>query len=126
MARNAGTKKKPDAKAINRIRVLRAIRRLARRAPTHSQEARLKTIEGLASGKIKPEETRQPMSKDLTERLQAGMASRSPHNALDKVTEPERKRRIEAAERKRKARKEKAERDREEKGGMNRSADLNT
>ena len=93
-------------------RRLRAIRRLARSFPAANQVERLETIADIASGKAPPERGTNPVSKDLAERLAAGAASRSARVG-DKPPVKEQKR---AA---------KKERDRSEKGGMNRTTDVN-
>lgn len=99
---------------------LRAIRRLASPVPTRTAEERLVRIEGIASGKITPEEGRNRTSPDLAERLMRGQASRAQGNALDRK-KPE----VKQADEEEKRRKATGGRDRQERGGLNRSADVN-
>jgi len=109
---------------IETKRKLRAIRRLSASFPDRTADERLVTIEGIASGKVDPSVVRHQTSPDLLERLERGQASRSRRNALD--TRPkedqEAAREEEEPEKKRKGSKGK---DRQERGGFDRSADLN-
>jgi len=104
------------AATIETKRRLRAIRRLSASFPDRTAEERIKQIEGIASGKLEPKLFRNETSPTLMERLAAGQASRSPRAADQK--KPEKK-----PEKKRKGL---GGRDRQERGGLNRSTDLNT
>jgi hypothetical protein len=105
---------------------LRTIRRLASPVPNSTAAERLKTIEGIAGGSVGPMDGRPKTSATLLKRLAEGQASRSPRNAIDKQPE-QRRRKLEAKEREEAEKKRKGEqgRDRQERGGLNRSADLN-
>ncbi len=101
---------------IETKRKLRAIRRLSASFPNRTAAERLKTIEGIATGKLEPTVVRRATSPDLIERLEAGQASKSPRvgdKPAKKKDEPEKKR------------KKRGGHDREEKGGLNRSSDVN-
>jgi hypothetical protein len=101
---------------------LRTIRRISGPFPDRTAEERLKTIIGVADGTLDPMEGRNKTSPNLLERLAAGQASRSPRNAADKRPKAEPKP-VEADEEK--ERKGRRGRDRQERGGIDRSADLN-
>lgn len=106
---------------------LRTIRRLASPVPSRTAAERLKTIEDVASGKVSAMAGRPTVSADMAERLKAGQASRSPRNALDKqkaAQKADEKSATDAEDEERK-RKRKGDRDRLERGGLNRSADVN-
>ena len=103
------------AASIEAKRKLRAIRRLSASFPDRTAEERLKTIAGIADGKIEPTVVRRGTSPDLLERLKAGQASRSPRGAADK--QPAKKK----AEPKEKKRSESGGKDRKERGGQDRA-----
>jgi hypothetical protein len=103
---------------------LRAIRRLSTSFPARTAEERLVQIEGIASGNIPPTMVRRAVSPDMGERLARGQASRSPRNALDK-RKPEAKKDNEAESGEEKKRKRRSGFDRKERGGIDRSDDLN-
>lgn len=97
---------------FNNRRRFRAIRRLCNPYPPQSADERLVQISDIAAGKAPPELVLQPVSKDLSERLEAGAASRSPRVG-DKPPAAVQKRR------------EKITRDRSERGGIDRTTDVN-
>jgi hypothetical protein len=133
--------KKPErSEAMDFNLRVRAIRRLARPFPRHTQGERLKRIEDLASGKTDPEERRSFVSKDLAKRLTEGAASRSPRmNITSRLLNEEeekiksdgekaaRKKEADAKARTKKGglkRKEGPGRDRQEGPDMNRTTDF--
>ena len=105
---------------IETKRKLRAIRRLSASFPDRTAEDRLVQIEGIASGRLEPTIARHGPSPDLMERLEAGQASRSP-----RVTDGRKKKEEKETETEEKKRGKRGGRDRMERGGLNRSSDLN-
>jgi len=104
--------KKKDSDSNNVFdnrRRFRAIQRLCSPYPPQSADARLAKISDIAAGKASPELVLQPVSLDLAERLEAGAASRSPR-MRPKLDEK---------------RSEKDARDRTERGGFDRTTDVN-
>jgi hypothetical protein len=93
-------------------RQFKAIRRLANPYPPTGAHGRLAKIADIATGDAKPEIVIQPLSVDLQERLEAGIASRSPR-AGQKPPVKEQKRQA------------KKGRDRQERPSFNRTLDIN-
>ncbi len=112
---------------IERKRRLRAIRRLSPSFPDHTSEDRLEKIEAIASGKADPSIVRRKPSADLAQRLEAGIASRSPRvgdKQTAKKAKAEKARSTPptvAVEDDAKKRKSRLGRDRQERGGQDRS-----
>lgn len=114
------------------LKKLRAVRSLSRSSPVQTAEERLERIAAIAAGREDPNIFVNRNSPDLAKRLEAGMASRSKRNALDKrskAVEPEKRVEAEepdeAEEPEEKKRKKRGGRDRKEAGGLNRSTDVN-
>ena len=107
---------------IETKRKLRYIRSISAPFPDRTAEERIKRIADIASGKVELTDHENRVSPTLLERLAAGQASRSSRTAADKRPKKQDETEEEGPKKKRAQR---GGRDREEKGGLNRSTDIN-
>jgi len=104
--------KQGSDRTLDNRRRFRAIQRLCNRFPPQTADERLEKIAGIADRSLPPEIAIAPVSEDLSERLVAGAASRSPRVGQQPPVK----------EQKRQARKG---RDRQEGSRFNRTLDVN-